>query len=96
MTLKKLTKWTPELRQKLFKYRGKDMWFLDEAVKTADKQIKGIRKHGGSGTLEEINYYKAMKQAAQDELNRLRDSLGTEKYNEALQPKSTNNYKMRY
>ena len=95
MTLKRLTKWTPEMRETVFRYKGTDLWHLDEAVKTIDKQIKNLRRNGGSGTLEEINYLSAKKQAAQEEINRLKAALGAEKFNEALQPTSTNNYSMR-
>lgn len=96
MPLKPLTKWTPQLREALFKFKGKDLWTLEDIAKKTDEEIKNLRQRGGLGTLEDINYLKAKKQAAQEEIERIRGAVGEDKFRAAMQPKATENYRMRW
>ena len=62
--MRPLTKWTPDLREEMFTFFRTPSWELGEIIKECDKNIKGMRSSGQSGTLEEINYFKAKKAQA--------------------------------
>ncbi len=84
MPLKKLTKWTPELRASFFKYSGKNSWDLDRIINETGDAIKLSRKHMGRGSIEHLNYLKAKKQSAQEEMNRIIAYHGKDKLNDSL------------
>ena len=70
MKRQKLTRWTPELRAKLFNFRRTPTWEIKIIIKETEERLKAERTHGPAGNLEQVNFYRNKINAAQTEIRK--------------------------
>jgi len=89
MSHKRFTKWTPELRARLFDFSKTPVWKLKVMITDETKTLRRIRRHPQKHrSLEDLNYRKNRLQAMKDQLEKLKRIHGEKAVRDALKSKN--------
>lgn len=89
MKRRRFTRWTPELRAKLFNFEKTYTYLLNKMIEEETETLRKIRLHFSSNlSLEDLNYKKNRIQAMKDEMDRRKRVYGEKAVRDALNSKS--------
>jgi len=85
----RFTRWTPELRARLFNYGKMFTYLLNKEIEEQLETLRKIRLHPANKiSLEDLNYRKNKIQAMRDEMERRKRVYGEEAVRKAISSKN--------